>query len=236
MEDHIPESHERGTAPDALVRIENLAFRYRSGDFRLTVGDLTIARGTSTAIIGPSGSGKTTLLNLVAGIYLPEQGRIHVGDTEVSALSDAARRAFRVARIGLVFQEFELLDYLSVLDNILLPYRIAPSLPLDRAVKDRAFDLAATVGLADKLRRSTRRLSQGERQRVGVCRALLTEPPLILADEPTGNLDPKTKLRVLDILFEFAARAGSTLLTVTHDHGLLDRFDETLDVKDWGGA
>jgi len=229
MKDHIPGTDEREVA----VSVEGLAFRYRSGDFRLEVGDLAIARGTSTAIIGPSGSGKTTLLNLVAGIYLPSAGRILVGDTEVSALSDAARRAFRIASIGLVFQEFELLDYLSVLDNILLPYRIAPTLSLDRSVRERAAELASTVGIADKLRRNTRRLSQGERQRVGVCRALLTEPPLILADEPTGNLDPTTKDRVLDILFTFAARAGSTLLTVTHDHGLLDRFDETLDVRDW---
>jgi len=200
------------------------------------VGDLSIGRGSSTAIIGPSGSGKTTFLNLVAGIHRPDRGTIHVEDTELSGRSDAARRAFRVSRIGLVFQEFELLDYLSVLDNILLPYRIAPSLRLDDRVKERAAALAGTVGLADKLKRSTRRLSQGERQRVGVCRALLTEPPLVLADEPTGNLDPNTKSRVLDILFEFAARSGSTLLTVTHDHGLLDRFDETIDVADWGPA
>jgi putative ABC transport system ATP-binding protein len=231
------EPDETEAEPDEpVVRIENLAFSFRSGEFRLEVGDLAVHPGTSTAIIGPSGSGKTTLLNLVAGIYRPERGRIFVEETEISALPDAERRAFRVSRIGLVFQEFELLDYLSVIDNILLPYRISLSLRLDSEVKERAAELATTVGLGDKLKRSTERLSQGERQRVGVCRALLTEPPLVLADEPTGNLDPTTKTRVLDILFEFAERFDATLLTVTHDHALLDRFDETLDVMDWGQA
>ncbi|MEN8149430.1 MAG: ABC transporter ATP-binding protein [Planctomycetota bacterium] len=220
-------------APDAIVRVEDLAFTYRSGDFRLDVGDLSIARGATTALIGPSGSGKTTFLNLVAGIFLPERGTVSVDGTEVSAATDAARRAFRVANIGLVFQEFELLDYLSVLDNVLLPFRIAPTLSLTREVRDRAAKLARRVGLGDKLARSVRRLSQGERQRVGVCRALVTEPTLVMADEPTGNLDPDTRARVLDTLFEFAAGTDATLLTVTHDHDLLDRFDETIDVTDW---
>jgi putative ABC transport system ATP-binding protein len=221
-------------ASPPVVSIEGLSFRYRSGEFRLAIEQLSVAAGTSVAVIGPSGSGKTTLLNLVAGILEPDAGRIVVDGTEIGDLSDAARRAFRISKIGLVFQEFELLDYLSVLDNILLPYRIAPSLSLDGPVRERATSLAGTVGLSDKLHRSTKRLSQGERQRVGVCRALLTEPPLILADEPTGNLDPANKGRVLDIVFERATASGATLLTVTHDHALLDRFDRTLDVNEWG--
>jgi putative ABC transport system ATP-binding protein len=233
MEGLEPQADVRG-AP--VVRIEGLEFRYRASDFRLSIDELSVEAGSSVAVIGPSGSGKTTLLNLVAGIVKPDAGRIVVDGTEIGELGDAARRAFRIARIGLVFQEFELLDYLSVLDNILLPYRIAPSLRLDAAVRDRAESLAGTVGLSDKLKRSTKRLSQGERQRVGVCRALLTEPPLILADEPTGNLDPANKGRVLDIVFERATASGATLLTVTHDHALLERFDRTLDVDDWGCA
>jgi len=233
MEEPLPDAPARETP---VVTIEDLAFHYRGSDFRLEVGDLRIDRGSSTAVIGPSGSGKTTLLNLVAGIFLPDRGRIRVGDTEVTTLPDAARRAFRVARIGLVFQEFELLDYLGVLDNILLPYRITRALRLDGEVRARAEALAERVGIGDKLGRSVRRLSQGERQRVAVCRALLPEPTLLLADEPTGNLDPANKDRVLAILFEFARERGITLLTVTHDHGLLDRFDRVLDVKDWGGA
>jgi ABC-type lipoprotein export system ATPase subunit len=115
---------------------------------------------------------------------------------------------------------------------VLLPYRITGALDLTPAVRARAADIAADVGLGDKLNRPVRRLSQGERQRVGVCRALLPEPPLLLADEPTGNLDPGNKTQVLDLLFEGAARTGATLVTVTHDHDLLDRFDRVVDVKD----
>jgi len=218
------------------ITIDGISFRYRTGEFELSVPAMDISPGESIAVIGPSGSGKTTFLHLVAGIALPLSGRISVGEVEISGMSDAARRAFRVTRMGLVFQEFELLDYLSVLDNVLLPYRISPTLTLDREVRDRAAAIAAEVGLSDKLRRSVRRLSQGERQRVAVCRALVTRPGLLLADEPTGNLDPKNKDRVLEILFEQAAKTGATLLTVTHDYGVLDRFDRVVDAADWESA
>jgi ABC-type lipoprotein export system ATPase subunit len=150
---------------------------------------------------------------------------------KLSTLSDARRRDFRIANIGLVFQEFELLEYLTVLDNILLPYRINPSLKLDLSVRRRAEQLAEQVGIADKLSRFPRRLSQGERQRVAVCRAVLPQPALLLADEPTGNLDPLNKDRVLDILFDYAVATGATMLAVTHDHDLLGRFARVIDFK-----
>ena len=218
------------------ITLEGVSFRYRTGDFELRVPAVEMKPGESIAVIGPSGSGKTTFLHLVAGIALPLSGRIQVGDVEIGRMSESARRAFRITRMGLVFQEFELLDYLSVLDNVLLPYRIGRTLTLDREVRDRAAAIAAEVGLSDKLRRSVRRLSQGERQRVAVCRALVTRPGLLLADEPTGNLDPKNKDRVLEILFEQAQKTGATLLTVTHDHGVLDRFDRVVDAAEWTGA
>jgi putative ABC transport system ATP-binding protein len=147
----------------------------------------------------------------------------------LSDLDDAARRAFRVQHVGLVFQEFELLDYLDVLDNILLPYRVHPSMRLDGAVRDRAIALARDVGLGDKLRRHPQRLSHGEKQRAAVCRALVTQPDLLLADEPTGNLDPVNKERVLEILVDHARATGATLVTVTHDHGMLKRFGRVID-------
>jgi ABC-type lipoprotein export system ATPase subunit len=164
---------------------------------------------------------------------------IRIKDVEVSGLSDVARRDFRISHIGLVFQEFELLEYLDVMDNILLPYRVTGALTLDRAVRDRAADLAEQVGIADKLHRYTHQMSQGEKQRVAVCRALLPDPPLLFTDEPTGNLDPGNKGRVLDILFDYAVQNGATLVTVTHDHDLIDRFDRVIDFQDFhegGGA
>jgi len=216
-----------------MIRIADLHFCYREGDFGLRVTELGIDRGETVAVIGPSGSGKTTLLNLVAGIALPQAGRVTTNDVELAALDDSERRRFRIANIGLVFQEFELLEYLSVLDNILLPYRITPFLRLDRAVRERAEELARQVGIADKLGRLVNRLSHGERQRVAVCRALLTQPALLLADEPTGNLDPVNRDLVLDFLFDYSRSAGATLVTVTHDHDLLGRFARVVDMKNF---
>ena len=182
------------------------------------------------AVVGPSGSGKTTLLNLAAGILTPDEGTITIAEAELSQLPESQRREFRVAKIGMVFQEFELLEHLSVLDNILLPCRITPVLQHDSATRERAAALAREVGIGDKLTRYPRKLSQGERQRVAICRAMLLQPPLLLCDEPTGNLDPANKEHVLDILLDYVRRTDATLLAVTHDHGVLDRFDETFDV------
>ncbi len=218
-----------------MIRVTNLEFRYRQSDFALRVPDLSVRKGTTVVMIGPSGSGKTTLLNLIAGILVPSAGRVTTDQVDVSALGESARRHFRVRRIGLVFQEFELLEHLSVLDNILLPCRITSSIQLRKEHRERAIELARDVGLDDKLRRYVRRLSQGERQRVALCRALLLEPTLLLCDEPTGNLDPANKEHVLDILFEYVRRNNTTLLAVTHDHELLTRFDETVDFKSFHG-
>ncbi len=213
-----------------MISIEDVQFRYSGGDFRLSVPRFHVLPGATVAVVGPSGSGKTTLLNLAAGILVPHSGRVRTNDVEVSALNESARRDFRIKHIGLVFQEFELLDHLSVLDNILLPCRITSGVRLAQQNRERAAELARELGVADKLRRYVRKLSQGERQRVAVCRALLLEPPLLLCDEPTGNLDPANKEHVLGILFDYARRTKSTLLVVTHDHGLLGQFDETFDV------
>ncbi len=216
---------------EASVAISKLGFRYREGDFALRVPELQVARGEALAFVGPSGSGKTTLLHLIAGIATATEGRVVTEGVEVSALSEPARRNFRVGAIGLVFQEFELLEYLSVFDNVLLPYRINSTLHLDGRVRARARELAERLGIAKLLGRRPAQLSQGERQRAAVCRALVVDPPLLLADEPTGNLDPANKLRVLDLLFDVARERGATLVTVTHDHGLLPRFDRVLDFK-----
>jgi putative ABC transport system ATP-binding protein len=217
-----------------LIDVHDVEFAYRTGAFRLRVPELRVEAGEAVAVVGPSGSGKTTLLRLVAGIHLPDRGTVRVDQRDVHAMGDAARRDFRIRRIGLVFQEFELLDYLDVLENVLLPYRITGALRIDRAVRERAARLVEGMGLGDKLRRRIGQLSQGERQRVAVCRALLTEPALLLADEPTGNLDPANKGLVLSLLLAAARESGATLLTVTHDHALLDRFDRIVDVEDWG--
>ena len=133
------------------------------------------------------------------------------------------------------FEDFELLDYLSVLDNILHPYRITRALKLTPEVRRRARDLAGQMGIGDKLQRHAGDLSQGEKQRAAICRALLPQPKLILADEATGNLDPDNKLHILDLLFEAVDQHGATLLAVTHDHELLPRFDRLVDFNEFRG-
>lgn len=214
-----------------MIGIEDLEFRYREGDFELAVEKLEISSGEHVGIMGPSGSGKTTLLHLIAGIVTPRRGIVRVGEVDIGRLDDAARRAFRIEEIGLVFQEFELLEYLSVIDNILISYHMGPSLRLDGSVRERALSLARRVGIGDKLSRLPDQLSQGERQRAAVCRALVTQPRLLLADEPTGNLDPDNKQIVLDILIDHAEEFGATLVVVTHDHGLLPRFTRRIDFE-----
>jgi ABC-type lipoprotein export system ATPase subunit len=215
-----------------MISISDLRFKYSEGEFELNVPELEVTKGETVAVIGPSGSGKTTLLHLMAGIRLPQTGQVMTDEVEVTDLDDGARRDFRIRRIGMVFQEFELLEYLTVLDNILLPYRINGSLVLDRAVRDRAASIAERVGIANKLNRLSTRLSHGEKQRVAVCRALVAKPVLLLADEPTGNLDPTNTHKVLDILLDAAEATGATLVTVTHDHDLLPRFDRSINVMD----
>ena len=212
-----------------MIEIEGLTFGYSAGGFRLRVPQFSLAAGERVAIVGPSGSGKTTLLNLIAGILTPETGRIAVAGTAVAGLSDAQRRRFRASQIGFVFQDFALLDYLSARQNIYYPYRITPALTLDAAAQDRAQTLATACGIGDKLDRHPSALSQGEQQRVAICRALVTQPKLILSDEATGNLDPESKARILDLLFEHAEEAGAAVLAVTHDHELLPRFERVLD-------
>jgi ABC-type lipoprotein export system ATPase subunit len=219
-----------------MIQINDLDFEYGEGDFTLRVPKLSVERGERIAIVGASGSGKTTLLHLISGIALPQRGSVEVAGTDLLALSEAERRALRIQQIGLVFQEFELLEYLRVLDNILLPYRIHRALRLDPTIRARAANLAEQMGVGSQLERYPTRLSQGERQRVAVCRALVTEPDLILADEPTGNLDPANKHRVLECLIECADQRNATLVLVTHDHDLLNRFDRVIDAKSYSGT
>jgi len=216
-----------------MIEIRGLRFSYTEGDFSLEIPEFTVSQGETVAIVGPSGSGKTTLLNLIAGTAIPQSGQITTNACKVSELSDAARRRFRIANIGLVFQEFELLEYLTVLENILLPYRINRSLSLSTGVRERAMAIAGSVGIGDKLSRYANHLSQGEKQRVAVVRALVVQPPLLLADEPTGNLDPLNKDRVLDILLRYADHNAASLVAVTHDHGILDRFERIIDFREF---
>lgn len=216
-----------------MLTINDLHFSYPEDGFSLHIPALHVAAGETLAITGPSGSGKTTLLNLIAGILAPKAGTLQFDGTELRTLHDARLRELRITRMGLVFQEFELLEYLNVLDNMLLPYRISDALLLTDSVSQSAAHLADLVGIGGKLDRFPDKLSQGERQRVALCRALITNPKLILADEPTGNLDPANKGRALDFLFDYVRTNNAALITVTHDHQLISRFDRVIDFQEF---
>jgi len=231
-----PVGHERSG-----ITVSDLRFFYPAksanhpGDaapFSLRLPRLEISRGERVAIIGPSGCGKTTLLGLLTGILVPQSGRVVISGTEISGVGDAERRRFRITKMGLVFQSLALVEYLNVLDNLMHCYRITNALRLDDDVRSRARTLASELGLADKLHRPVGALSQGERQRVAIGRALLSKPEILLADEATGNLDPANKGRILDLLFAQLEHDRSTLVAVTHDHELLPRFDRVLDFRE----
>ena len=211
-----------------MISVRDLAFEYPGGGFCLRVTELSIRRGEAVALVGPSGCGKTTLLQLVAGILVPSSGDVSVDGVPLARTSEAARRKFRVSRIGLVFQGFELLDYLDVRQNVLLPYRLHAAVRLTATADTRARRLAERVGLSEKLRRFPERLSQGEKQRVALCRALVTEPSIVLADEPTSSLDADNAARSMDLLFELVRERSTTLLMLTHEESVLERFDRVV--------
>jgi len=214
-----------------MISINNLYFEYPKSDFKFHIPQVNIESGSKAAIIGPSGYGKTTLLNLISGISNPLKGHINFDGVDLTTLSEAARRNFRITNIGFVFQNFELVEYLNLIDNILLSYRINPSLSLTNEIKSRAEEIADKMGLGDKLKRNVNKLSQGEMQRVAICRALLAGPKLLLADEPTGNLDPDNKDLTIEILFKYSEENNATLITVTHDHSILGGFDKIIDLQ-----
>ena len=183
-----------------------------------------VAKGRIVAITGRSGSGKSTLLHLAAGIDLPSSGDVLVLGRSLCALGDGARTLLRRDHVGLVFQFFHLVPHLSVLENVLVPALVAGD-PA-RAAEDRARALLAKVGLADRTAEPAQKLSGGEMQRVARCRALLRRPSLLLADEPTGNLDEENGRAVMDLVFVLAREEGSAVVYVTHSRELAEAADE----------
>ncbi len=218
-----------------MIQFTNVEFTYPDHTFGLTIQNLSIIDGERVAIVGPSGSGKTTLVKLMSGALIQQRGTIISCDTKLTNLNDRALRQFRLKRIGFVFQEFALLDYLNVRDNILLPCRLGAE-PMSPEARDRAEALARSVGLHRHLDRYPQKLSFGERQRVAICRAIVTSPSIVLADEPTGNLDGTTADEVISILDDCVQQSGATLIVVTHNLELTNRFDRTIDVSEFAAA
>ncbi|MCU1388854.1 MAG: transporter ATP-binding protein [Ilumatobacteraceae bacterium] len=204
----------------SLIDIARVSRTYSDGSVALDDVSLQVVRGESVAIVGPSGSGKSTLLNLIAGLDRPTAGSVTVDGVVVSGLGEKASALYRRRTIGIVFQSFNLLDDLTVIDNVALPARLMGT--SRRAAARRANELLGSLGLADRRDAYPGRLSGGERQRVAVARALMNEPALLLADEPTGALDSAARAEVGRLLADLHA-AGHTLVIVTHDEEFADR-------------
>ena len=181
--------------------------------------DFTVQAAETLAIVGSSGSGKSTLLSIMAGLDTPSQGTVQLLGQDLFALSEDQRAQVRGRTIGFVFQSFQLLAHLNALENVMLPLELAGR-PQARAL---ATDMLERVGLGQRLRHFPRLLSGGEQQRVALARAFVTRPPLLLADEPTGSLDPATGERIMNLLLELNAEQGTTLILVTHDPALAQR-------------
>ncbi len=213
-----------------MIDCRELCFQYPGDSFALEVPKLSISRGEKVALIGPSGSGKTTFMQLVAGILLPGCGELRVDDQAIVSLSKKERQHFRIQTIGMVPQKFDLLDYLTVRENILLPFRVSSRLSLRKENDEYCDKLAERCGISSLLDRLPQKLSQGERQRVALCRGLVTRPKIILADEPTGNLDPENQDRIVSLLLEQAKEIEATVLMITHEPGLLPMFDRVIDI------
>jgi lipoprotein-releasing system ATP-binding protein len=211
------------------LRLEGVRKTYRQGRAALEVlagVDLAVAPGEVVALTAPSGAGKTTLLQIAGLLDAADGGRVRVGGRDAAALDDAARTAIRRAEIGFVYQAHHLLPEFSALENVALPQRAAGV--SRRAAAERARALLASVGLAERERHRPAELSGGEQQRVAICRALANRPRLLLADEPTGNLDPETSERVFAVLLEVVREEGVGALIATHNPGLAERMDRTV--------
>jgi putative ABC transport system ATP-binding protein len=216
------DSNAQRAAP--IVVLEDIFKSYRRGTQEVPVLlgiNLTIAQGSYIALMGPSGSGKTTLLNLIAGIDRPDSGRLTVASTEISQLDEAEMARWRSSHIGFIFQFYNLMPVLTAIENVELPLLLHGLSRRER--RERAFLALELVGLVERIRHYPRELSGGQQQRVAIARAIVSDPELIVADEPTGDLDKQSAAEVLDLIQQLNHDSGKTIIMVTHDPRAADR-------------
>jgi putative ABC transport system ATP-binding protein len=214
-----------------MIRLKDVSRTVTSGAGPLTIlhpTSLEIAKGRAVAITGPSGSGKSTLLGLIAGLDAPTSGQIWLDGTEITGLNEERLARLRGEKVGIVFQFFHLLPSLTAFENVLVPMEIAGA----AGARERAQTLVEDVGLAGRGHHFPSQLSGGEQQRIAIARALANDPPIVLADEPTGNLDSATGRMVIDLLIAVNRKRGRTLVLVTHDPELAAMTDEAIALRD----
>ena len=214
-----------------MIAIRHLSMRLTAGGRRVTILDdvaLSIPPKQMVAVMGPSGSGKSTLLGLIAGLDRPTEGTIVLDGIDITALSESRMAKFRRMKIGYIFQSFHLIPTLTALENVLVPLELAGH----AAAKDLSAELLHAVGLQDRMHHYPVQLSGGEQQRVAVARAFACRPPILLADEPTGNLDSQTGRHVMDLLLSLHRDYGTTLVLVTHDRAVASLMHRVIALRD----
>ncbi|WP_346799174.1 ABC transporter ATP-binding protein [Halomonas sp. Bachu 37] len=219
------------TRQTPILHAQGLTKQVDSGERRLTILQdlsLSVYPGESVAILGRSGAGKSTLLGLLAGLDTPSDGELALFGHQLSQLDEDGRAGLRAGRVGFVFQNFQLLPTLNALENVLLPLELSPQ----AGSEANAREWLTRVGLGERLDHLPKQLSGGEQQRVAIARAFVTSPELVFADEPTGNLDPATGAKVIELLFSLNREIGTTLILVTHDHALASRCDRCLQLEE----
>ena len=212
-----------------MIHVAGLSKRVMTTDGELIIvnnANFSVDAGEAIAVVGASGSGKSTLLGLMAGLDTPSQGKVFIGDEDLFALNEDGRAKLRGRLVGFVFQSFQLLPSLTALENVMLPLELGGVTEAEK----RARTILERVGLGARLKHFPKQLSGGEQQRVAIARAFVTEPKLLFADEPTGNLDAKTGRAMIDLLFELNRECGTTLILVTHDLGLAARCGRRLNI------
>lgn len=217
---------------NSILTAQNLTRKFESGDKILTVVNninFNINEGISCAIVGPSGSGKTTLLGLAAGLDRPTSGNVILNGIELKSLTEDERAGVRNKYVGFVFQAFQLVPTLTALENVMVPLELRGE--ATSKVEKRALKLLDEVGLSDRSHHYPTQLSGGEQQRVAVARAFINQPKILFADEPTGNLDSETGLRIENLIFDLNKKEGTTLILVTHDLELAEKCDRIIRIK-----
>ena len=221
FKNNVTDVHVQTGRPPA-IQVSGLSKKVADASGELTILqeiDFTVQPAETLALVGASGSGKSTLLGLLAGLDTPSGGTVLLDGTDIFALDEDGRAAFRKAKLGFVFQSFQLLAHLNALENVMLPLELRG----DAGARDKATEMLGRVGLGSRLKHYPKFLSGGEQQRVALARAFVTQPPLLFADEPTGSLDAATGESIIGLMFELNRERGSTLVLVTHDPGMAAR-------------
>ena len=216
---------------EIILKADSVTKRVKTAEHELTILDdvsLAVNAGQSLAIIGPSGAGKSTLLGLLAGLDTPTSGSIWIGEDDITQMDEEGRAAVRAELVGFVFQTFQLLSSLTAVENVSLPMELAG----EKNARERAIDFLDKVGLAERIGHYPKQLSGGEQQRVAIARAFACQPKILFADEPTGNLDQGTGLKVSDLLFDLNEQSDTTLILVTHEQRLAQRCEQTIVIDD----